>query len=263
MNELLIRVALSFIVAGVWITLVTILSERLGTKIGGLIGNMPSNILVSLLFIGWTQTPEFAASAARIVPLAMVIDTIFLFIFIICAKKYGLFSFIPAFLAWILLAYPIGTIAYDNILFGTLVYLIITIFLFYIIEFKLHIPSIEKKEKKSYSLKELLMRACLSGGVVASAILIAAFLGPTWGGIFSIFPAVMFSTMYLLTKSKGVDFSRAAGKVMLLASTNNIFFAIGIVYTYPKYGLIIGTVLSYLASALCILLISPLMKKIK
>ncbi len=257
------RVALSFIVAGVWITLVTVLSEKLGTKIGGLIGNMPSNILVSFLFIGWTQTPEFAANAARIVPLAMVIDSVFLFTFIICAKKYGLFSFIPAFLAWAILAYPIGTIAYDNILFGTLIYLLITIFLFYILEFKLQIPSIERKEKKSYSIKELLLRACLSGGVVSSAILIAAFLGPVWGGIFSIFPAVMFSTMYLLTKSKGVDFSRATGKVMLLASTNILVFAIAIVYTYPKYGLIFGTILSYLASVLFALLISPLMKKIK
>lgn len=81
------QLLLSIIVAGVWITLATTISERMGTRIGGMIGNLPSTIFTSLLFIGITQTPEFAAQATATVPLGMFLSTIFLYVFISLVPK--------------------------------------------------------------------------------------------------------------------------------------------------------------------------------
>lgn len=259
----LLKILLSFIVAGTWITIVTVISERLGTKIGGLIGNTPSNIVVSLLFIGWTQTPEFAADAAAVVPLGMVSAAMFLFVFILTAKKYGNWAFLLGLLAWFLCSLAIGMAAYKDLVVGAILYIVITAILFYIAEKKLHIVSIQNKEHKAYSTKELLMRAATAGSVVSGAVVVAAFFGPIWGGVFSTFPAVMLSTMYLLTKSQGVDFARATGKVMLFASLNILVYGIGINLTYPIYGLIWGTLISYVAAVVFVFLFYPFLKRIK
>ncbi|MCL5430438.1 MAG: DUF3147 family protein, partial [Candidatus Marsarchaeota archaeon] len=129
MDFLIGRILLSFIVAGIWITAVTIIAEKFGSKIGGIFGNLPSNILVSLLFIGWTQTPQFAASSASIVPLAMVIDTVFLFVIIASVKKFGNIAFGFALLSWFLLAVLLGYLQYSNVIVGIIIYLLVAILL--------------------------------------------------------------------------------------------------------------------------------------
>jgi hypothetical protein len=256
------RVILSFIIAGTWITVATILSEKLGTKIGGLIGNLPSNIVVSLFFIGLTQTPEFAATAAKVVPLTMVINSAFLFVFVLVAKKYQKKAFPIALATWFLLAIPVGLIGYNNILTGTIIYILLTIIMFYILEYKMHIPSIQKK-KFHYTIKEILIRAIFAGTIVSTAVIISAILGPIWGGIFSTFPAVMLSSMYILTKAQGLDFARATGKVMLPASANITVYAIAISITYPIYGLIVGTIISYTIATITVIALYPFLKKVK
>jgi hypothetical protein len=46
-NIFLLKLALSFIVGSLWITMGTVLAERYGTKIGGLVAGLPSTILIS------------------------------------------------------------------------------------------------------------------------------------------------------------------------------------------------------------------------
>jgi len=262
-EALLLKIALSFIIAGIWITLATIASERFGTKIGGLIGNLPSNIVVSLFFIGWTQTAEIAADAAHVVPLGMIIDAIFLFSLVWLVKKYGNLAFALSLLIWFVLAAIVGTSGYNDLVIGSIVYVAITLVLFYIAEKKLNITSVPKKTNVHYSIGELLIRAIFAGTVVAGAVTITAFAGPNWGGIFSTFPAVMLSTMYLLTRAQGADFARATGKVMLIASINILIYAIAVSITYPIYGLVVGTIISYICAVIFVVLFSPMLKRIK
>ena len=59
-NSFLIQLFLSFLVGSFWITTITIISEKMGSKIGGLIGGLPTTTLVALLFIGITQSPQAA-----------------------------------------------------------------------------------------------------------------------------------------------------------------------------------------------------------
>ncbi len=263
MNPLFIEeILLSFIVAGIWITIVTVIAERFGSKMGGIFGNLPSNILVSLLFIGLTQAPQFAANSASIVPLAMAIDTVFLFVFIVTAEKFGKASFAVALLTWFLLALPLGGFQYSNIIIGVIIYVIITALLTLVVVKKLDITHM-KKRNAEYTLAELSTRGLISGGIVATTVAIAAAFGPLWGGIFATFPAVMFSTMYLLTRSQGADFARAAGKTMLPASANIIVYAISVNITYPLFGLGYGTAISYAAALIFVLLAYPFLSKMK
>lgn len=54
------KLALSFLIGGLWIALGIALAERRGPKLGGLIIGFPSTVLFSLFFIAWTQSTQAA-----------------------------------------------------------------------------------------------------------------------------------------------------------------------------------------------------------
>ena len=72
----LAKVIISFFVAGIWISAATFLAERMGSKIGGLIANLPSNILVGLLFLYFVYDIDYVISVVPSVPIGMLINRV-------------------------------------------------------------------------------------------------------------------------------------------------------------------------------------------
>src|SRR5512136_737204 len=104
------RVVLSFVIAGGWIAFVTLLAERLGSRLGGLFSNLPSNILISLVFIAISNDVFFVRDMMPAVPIGMLIDTVFLLVMILFLK-YGLVVSLAASLSsWALLAWIAGMV---------------------------------------------------------------------------------------------------------------------------------------------------------
>ncbi|HLP47688.1 MAG TPA: DUF3147 family protein, partial [Candidatus Kapabacteria bacterium] len=101
-----------------------------------------------------------------------------------------------------------------------------------------------------------------AGSVVAGTTIISSFAGTYWVGLFSTFPAVMLSSMVILTLNQGADFARATGKIMILSSTNIIIYALGVSLTYPTMGIVFGTILSFAMAFLWVMLLHPLVQKL-
>ncbi len=72
-----VRLLLSFVTGFFWITLLTVVAERFGTKIGGAIAGIPATMVVALLFIGITQSAEMASQATTLVPLVVGLNALF------------------------------------------------------------------------------------------------------------------------------------------------------------------------------------------
>jgi hypothetical protein len=68
--------------------------------------------------------------------------------------------------------------------------------------------------------------------------------------------------MVILTVTQGVDFARAVGKIMILSSTNIIVYSVGVSLTYPTLGIVPGTVLSFGAAFMWVLLLHPVIQKL-
>ena len=79
----ILKLILSFIVGSIWITLATIIAEKFGTKLGGVIAGLPSTVVIALFFIGWTQTPLIASQSTSMVPIVMGIGALFVMIYMI------------------------------------------------------------------------------------------------------------------------------------------------------------------------------------
>ena len=260
-NVLILKVVISFFAAGIWIGGATLLAERLGSKKGGLISNLPSTILIALIFVALVNDTHFAAEATYAVPMGMLIDTLFLFIFIILLNTGLIKTIILSILTWFVLAFTAQQIHSSSLPLNILFYLLVAIVTFFILEYKFDIPPKEKSRKK-FTLSSILMRAGLAGSVVAGTTFISTFAGTYWVGLFSTFPAVMLSTMVILTLNQSPEFARAVGKIMILSSTNIIIYALGVNLTYPALGIAMGTIVSFLLSFLWILLIHPLIQKL-
>jgi len=230
-----LKLLLSFLIGGCWVTLTTITAEKFGSKIGGLLGGMPSTIVVSLLFIGLTQNAEIASQATTIVPLAHGFNTFFILVFVLSIDK-GLKSAVSlSLLTWFssaALLFLLNINSYMVSLTGWLLFLILAYFLMEkILRIKSHgTVTIE------YSTSQLLFRAVFSGGVIAFAVLMGKLGGPQFGGIFATFPAMFLTTLIITYRSGGVEFARAT-------------YTIFVRYLFLTVGLFPGTGIALLISA--------------
>ena len=252
MNEIFFaKLGLSFIIGGVWTTLATVAAERLGTKLGGIIAGAPSMVSIALFFIGWTQTPSFASQATTIIPITMGINTLFVIIYVVLSRFNFYLSILASLILWFILTLGLIFLKFDNFIYSIVVYIVCLAFSYYILEKRMHIES-EAQKNIQYSLLQLILRASLSGGIIAFAVLMAEVGGPLFGGAFSVFPAVVLSIIILTYFAQGKSFSSATLKVMVLAGAISVvIYAVVVRYAYLQFGLILGTLLAYSISLIC------------
>src|SRR3990167_9949779 len=121
-----LKLFLSFIIGGVWVILVTISADKLGSKIGGLISGLPSTLLFGLFFIGWTQSAQAASEATTIIPLINGISALYLCSFIYFIRRINIFITLSvSLIIWLLLSLIVILLKIDNILVSLTGYLIL------------------------------------------------------------------------------------------------------------------------------------------
>lgn len=237
----LIKLGLSFLVGGIWITTSTLAAERFGSKIGGLIGGFPSTILVALFFIGLTQTPADAAAATTIVPLAMGLNGLFLISFLLLIRRGLAVGVGGGLVAWFGLAAPLIRLNPSLFWLNVVIWLSLVTVFYFVSEKAMTIRSREGA-RMSYTLSQIIQRAVGGGGVIAFAVLMGKLGGPAYGGVFASFPALFLSSLIITYQTGGVDFSRAMAKALLVSGTFNVaFYGVAVRYTYPWLGLYGGT----------------------
>ena len=245
-----IKLVLSFIVGSLWITIATIIAERFGTKTGGLIAGLPSTVVVALFFIGFAETPEIASQATTVIPLIVGVLGLFMVTFAILSRKSFATGLISALLVWSILSTIVILFKLENFTFSLVVYLLLLIFSYYILEKKLKIRSMGKV-KVHYTTLQIAFRAFLSGSIITFAVFMSKFGGPIFGGVFAGFPAVFTSTLIVTYKSRGIEFSRSITKTLMIsAMVNVVVYTIAVRYLYITVGLILGTIIAYIISIL-------------
>ncbi len=257
-----LKVAVSFFVAGVAITTATVLAEKFGTKIGGLLANLPSNILVSLIFIALTRDSLFAAETTRATPIGMSINTLFLFVFIVVLRWGVTTAAVTSLATWFILIFLAGQFPLTDWNISLPVYIITAIISFLILEYGFKIPAVAKNVRR-FSLGQLTIRAVFAGSVVALTVVVASLTGPYWTGLVASFPSVLFSTMMILSLTQSPAFAQATGKVMIFSSSNIVIYALTVHYTYPTLGITIGTAIAFASAFVWVWGFHPLLRKIQ
>jgi hypothetical protein len=248
MNDtFILKLALSFLLGGTWVTAATYLADKYGTKIGGIIAGLPSTALVSLFFIGWTQSPNVSVEATTIIPVIGAVNVLFLVVYILLVRTHFWLALGSSFLVWSVLSLSLVLSNFNNFMLSIVIYVVVVPIAFFLIEKGIKIKS-EQASKLKITLKTLIFRGFFSGTIIASAVIMGKIGGPLLGGMFAMFPAMFTGTLLITYFSQGSLFSSAMMKVALLSASSVVFYAVLVRYTYIPMGLILGTLVSILIS---------------
>ena len=254
------QIIVPLITSSLVVILVTIIAERYGTKIGGILGTLPSTIVVAFIFISLNQNADFASLAAAIVPAEMGINILFLLVFISVIAHGFLRALAASLSVWVICSIILYFSPVHNIFSSCLIYAILLISTFIYIEKYKKIRS-RGKVSITYTPLKILIRGLFAGIMITIAVVIANING-LLSGIFSVFPAIFLSTMVICIKEHGPQFTNALGKSMIFGTPTVVSYAIAIHFLYPLMTIYEGTVLAYALSLIVVSILFQIKKKI-
>ena len=242
----LFRLFLSFVVGGLFITLVTRVSEILGPKIGGAIAATPSTALVGMIFLGLTEGTSALPKAAPSMLAGFGVSLVFLTIYahLRARNKSVMLAALTAAILWLVISTCVGLLNISSIIVGLLIFIIC----FIAVLFFFKSDNETKSLKRTVKPQALLSRAIFSGAIVASVVLFARLIGPEWGGVAAAFPALYLSSIIILEKDQGKSFTISVLKQLPISSISLAIFSIAIGFLAGNHTLFVTIILSTLAS---------------
>jgi hypothetical protein len=245
-----VKLALSFAAGSLWITAGTVLAEKYGTKIGGLVAGLPSTILLSMFFIAWTQSPGVAVAATTIVPLIGGINCLFIVTYIVLLRINFWLAVTGSVVVWFGLSLIAVLVKTDNFGLSLVFYAAALAASHHFLEKRWHVPS-EPGKHMRYTAHAILCRGLFSGFIISAAVLLAKVSGPLLGGAFAMFPAMFIGTLFITYFSHGPSFSAAVMKASVMGAISVVIYGVSIRFTYVPCGLWLGTVISVCVSYGC------------
>jgi uncharacterized membrane protein (GlpM family) len=243
-----VKLLLGFVVGGAWITLSTVAAEKFGSKIGGLVGGLPSTIVVSFFFIGWTQGALQVHDATTFMPFAFAVNIVYLVVYVLMSRRGLAAGIASALSAWFALTAVLIVLRISDLPVAIAAWLLASALGFYIMQYRLRIRS-QSRVRIRYTPLQITWRAAFSGAVICFAIAMSKVGGPVWGGIFSAFPAVYTSTLVITSRSVSVEFSRSLITPLLISGViNPVVFGLALRFIILDFDLVTATVLAYAAS---------------
>jgi hypothetical protein len=256
------KLLLTFLVGSIWITGTTVIAEKFGSKVGGVIGGLPSTIVIALFFIGWTQSPLVAAASTVVIPIIMGIDALFILTYTYVSRFHISLAILASLLVWFVLSLSLVLIHFESFAISLLCSVLLLGCSYIVMEYLWHIKSVAGRAY-AFTVPNLILRGVISGSIIAIAVALAKLGGPLVGGVFASFPAVFLSTMIITYLAQGRAFSVSVLKIMMISGTISVtIYAIAVRLFYPTIGLILGTLASFLISLASAYLIYLLTKKL-
>ncbi len=261
MDPFWIRWVLSIIVGGSWVTATTIIAERIGPKLGGLIGGMPSTALVSFLFIALTQSAQAAVAATTVVPMSVGFYCFFFLTYLLLARQGFVKALAISLAVWLVFATLSILINIQSIEASIIIWLILIISSIWYALTQIHLKPVSTV-RMQYTPHILLARAALSGIIISMSVLMAKLAGPVWGGVLSTFPALTVSTLLITQKTGGLEFTQHLMKNILISTTINLgIFAILVRVSFAAVGPWFGTLIAYIGMLLVTYILNKTLKK--
>ncbi len=249
MNQFLLETFLPFILSAAIVIAVTMLAERYGTKVGGILGTLPHLVIVAFVFIARKEGVDFASEAAHIVAAEVGVNLVFLLLFSrLCHRSLSI-ALGVSLGAWVVLSSLLVFGEFTNIYSSLLIYVVVVLCSLVLLEKVWKVKS-SGKVNVHYTRKKMIFRGLLAGTVIASSVALSS-MGTIISGIFTVFPALFLSAMVISHLEHGPNFTSAMGKSMIFGSPSVVSYSLGVHFLYPELGILWGTLAST-AIALCV-----------
>ncbi len=255
-------ILLSSVMAGLVAILATVLIERRGGAIGGII-TLPTTIVPASIgiWIGVSGDSELFTAAMAMVPIGMLLNVLFLGSWRLLPRiledyfsegllVYGVASF--SVILWIFFA-GISTFTVEAISFhvSPIVIGASAVFLAFILGyFAVSKIDFAPSGSNSVSFFSILSRGIAAGGAIGLSVWIAGLGLPFISGVVSVFPAIFLTTMVSLWLAQGRAVPVGATGPMMLGSVSVSIYGLISIAIFPLYGPWVGSVIVWFTSVL-------------
>ncbi len=237
-----------FLLSALVVITISMIAERYGTKTGGIIGTLPSTVVIAFLFIAFNKGVATASESVAVVPAEMGVNVIFLLLFTLYASRSTAAALLISLTAWTLLSLSLFLTNMNNIFVSLSIFIISVIIAFFILERVRKTPSMGSVHIQ-YTPVKIFLRGFFAGIVIAVAVLLSN-MGAVLSGIFSTFPVIFLSTMIIAVNEQGPKFAGGIAKSMIFGSPSVVSYASAIYFLYPLYGMLTGTIVAFILSLL-------------
>ena len=235
----------AFLIGGVWVAAATLIAERAGSRLGGLIIGLPSTTVVSFAFIAASQSTSAAVASTTVFPLVYGVTAIMLSAYYAISSRRGFIAGLASsMLAWVCLASVIVLLHFGimEAMGGYLLLFIVSLYVFTLA------PKARQtagaNHKSTYG--QLILRGVFSGAIVSASVLGSHIAGPAIGGALTALPASFIASLIILDRADGPEFARSAAKPMMLSGMlTSVAYGLSVRFLYLQLGVISGTVASF------------------
>ncbi|MDQ3076347.1 MAG: hypothetical protein M3Q34_04455 [bacterium] len=262
----LLKLVTLFFIGGGAIAALSFIAEKSSNKVAGIILSFPSTIVITFLFLACTESID---TVVRVAPTALIplgVGLLFPIIYINTGRWLAKLnttktlevagSFIISTIFWLLISIPIADNSFSNVTWGIGGYFILTLIAHIIL----------KKEKNkttppiNYTTKQMMARASFIGFIIVLMATLSKFVSPFWGSIFAVFPAGVGSLLMIFHWQYSPDHLSGLLQKLPIGSLLIFVYIIAVVYFFPLFGPIAGTLISYILSLIVYLGIKKILK---
>ena len=232
----------------------SMIAERVSTRIAGLLSGYPLGTAVALFFIGLELSPGFAAESA-IHTLAGFTATLALGGgYLLFGRRDGLRGVLSGTLGglgcWLAASTLLAAIDFNR-LSGTLTTLLaITVFTW----LYRRIPDIRTRTRSRTSWLAVAFRAGLAAGIIFLITGLAHVLPTAWAGLLAAFPVTMYPFLVILHLTHGAAPVATVIKHYPAGLGSLLSYALCVSLSYPVMGLAWGTLAGFGVATLWLLL---------
>ena len=249
---LLTSILLSALFAGIVATLVTIAIEKFGGRTGGVLATIPTTIVPAALgMFSISGEAEFAQSMS-IVPLGMMVNAIFLLVWIHAPQRLGLSlvgTTILSLVVWMLIG-SLGLVVSSELQSSGITALSFAIFgLGFLISLGIWTTWTSRpapKGSRSVRPSILVLRGSAAATAIGIAVWFSSLSYPFVSGLVSTFPAIFLTSMIALWLAQGQDVPQGAAGPMMLGGASVGVYAVVAIVLFPMLGPVLGSIITWL-----------------
>ena len=253
---LLTSILLSALFAGIVATLVTIAIEKFGGRTGGVLATIPTTIVPAALgMFSISGEAEFAQSMS-IVPLGMMVNAIFLLVWIHAPQRLGLSlvgTTILSLVVWMLIG-SLGLLLSSELQSSGITALSFAIsglgFLISLGIWTTWTSRPAPKGSRSVRPSILVLRGSAAATAIGIAVWFSSLSYPFVSGLVSTFPAIFLTSMIALWLAQGQDVPQGAAGPMMLGGASVGVYAVVAIVLFPMLGPVLGSIITWLISIL-------------
>ncbi|MCK2185394.1 hypothetical protein [Halomonas getboli] len=231
----------------------SMIAERVSTRVAGLLSGYPLGTAIALFFIGLELSPAFAAESA-VHTLAGFTATLALGGgYLLGGRRDGLAGIVLGTLTglacWLATSLVLTRIDFDRVT-GTLTTLVAIAVFSWLYR---RVPDIKASPKGGFSWPALALRAGLAAGIIFLITGLAHVVPSAWAGVMAAFPVTMYPFLVILHLTQGAAPTATVIKHYPAGLGSLLWYALVVSLTYDSLGLWPGTLLGFAAATLWLL----------